>query len=147
MNYPFRILPITSVLSNRSVPKMYRSISNRIACFKHTSQCNDAIMSTMASQITSLTIVYSTVYLRRRLKKTSKLRVTGLCEGNSPAIGEFPAQRACNAENVYSWWRHHQYQSLLVWRIPYMDYANLIPHQISTNLNFTELIWYDINPS
>ena len=31
---------------------------------------------------------------RRRLKKTSKLRVTALCEGNSPVTGEFPAQRA-----------------------------------------------------
>ena len=41
-------------------------------------------MSTMASQITSITIVYSTVYSRRRSKKTSKLRVTGLCAGNSP---------------------------------------------------------------
>ena len=28
---------------------------------------------------------------RRRSKKTSKLRVTGLCEGNSPGTGEFPA--------------------------------------------------------
>ena len=30
-------------------------------------------------------------------KKTSKLRVTGLCEGNSPVTGEFPTQRASNA--------------------------------------------------
>ena len=44
---------------------------------------------------------------RRRSKKTSKLRVTGLCEGNSPVAGEFPAQRASNAENVSIWWRHH----------------------------------------
>ena len=29
---------------------------------------------------------------RRISKKTSKLRVTGLCEGNSPAPGEFPAK-------------------------------------------------------
>ena len=29
---------------------------------------------------------------RRRSKKTSKLRVTGLCVGNSPGTGEFPAQ-------------------------------------------------------
>ena len=43
----------------------------------------------------------------RRSKKTSKLRVTGLCEGNSPETGEFPAQRASNAENVSIWWRHH----------------------------------------
>ena len=43
----------------------------------------------------------------RRSKKTSKLRVTGLCEGNSPETGEFPAQKASNAENGSIWWRHH----------------------------------------
>ena len=42
---------------------------------------------------------------RRRSKETPKLRVTGLCEGNSLVTGEFPAQTASNAENV--WWRHH----------------------------------------
>ena len=36
----------------------------------------------------------------RRLKKTSKHCVTGLCAGNSPGTGEFPAQMASNAENV-----------------------------------------------
>ena len=35
---------------------------------------------------------------RRRSKETPKLRVTGLCVGNSPATGEFPAQMASNAE-------------------------------------------------
>ena len=44
---------------------------------------------------------------RRRSKKTSKLRVTVLCVGNSPGTGEFPAQMASNAENVSIWWRHH----------------------------------------
>ena len=44
---------------------------------------------------------------KRRSKKTSKLRVTGLCAGNSPGTGEFPAQRASNAENIFIWWRHH----------------------------------------
>ena len=44
---------------------------------------------------------------RRRLKKASKLRVTGLCAGNSPGAGEFPAQKASNAENASTWWRHH----------------------------------------
>ena len=43
----------------------------------------------------------------RRSKKTSKLRVTGLCAGNSPVTGEFPAQMASNAENVSILWRHH----------------------------------------
>ena len=44
---------------------------------------------------------------RRRSKKTSKLRVTGLCAGNSPGTGEFPAQMASYAENVSIWWRRH----------------------------------------
>ena len=74
-------------------------------------------MGTIASQITSLTIVFSTVYfyldtnqrkhqVRVRVKNrlfdryASKLRVTGLCAGNSPEAGEFPAQMASNAENV-----------------------------------------------
>ena len=43
-----------------------------------------------------------------RSKKTSKLRVTGLCAGNFTGTGEFPAQMASNAENVSIWWRHHE---------------------------------------
>ena len=68
---------------------------------------NDIIMGAMASQITSLMMAYSSLYSRRRSKKAAKLRVTGLCKGNSPVTGEFPAQRASNAENVSIWWRHH----------------------------------------
>ena len=45
---------------------------------------------------------------RRKSTKTSKFRVTGLCEGNSPVTGEFPAQRASNTENASIWWRHHE---------------------------------------
>ena len=48
-----------------------------------------------------------------RSKKTSKLRVTGLCVGNSPKTGEFPAQMASNAANVSIWWRHHD--TLVYW--------------------------------
>ena len=44
---------------------------------------------------------------RRRSKKTSKLCVTGLCEGNPPVTGGFPSQRASNAENVSIWLHHH----------------------------------------
>ena len=43
----------------------------------------------------------------RRSKKTSKPRVTGLCAGNSAVTGEFPAQRASNAEIVSIWWSQH----------------------------------------
>ena len=51
----------------------------------------------------------------RRSKKTSKLRVTGLCMGNSPGTGEFPAQMASNAENVSIWWRHYAGESVPEW--------------------------------
>ena len=37
---------------------------------------------------------------KAKIKETSKLRVTGLCAGNSPVTGKFPAQMASNAENV-----------------------------------------------
>ena len=36
----------------------------------------------------------------RRSKKTSKLRVTNLCDGNSLVTGEFPAQRASTGKMV-----------------------------------------------
>ena len=52
---------------------------------------------------------------RRRSKKTSNLRVTGLCEGNSPVTDKFPSQRASNAKNVSIWWRHHGTWLLLCW--------------------------------
>ena len=62
----------------------------------------------MAFQITSLTVTIALSRLfRLRSKRTSKLRVIGLCAGNSPVTGEFPAQMANNAENVFIWWRHH----------------------------------------
>ena len=65
-------------------------------------------MGTMASQITSITIVYSTVY-RAQIKEkhqsyASLAFVWGIHRGN----GEFPAQMASNAENVSIWWRHHE---------------------------------------
>ena len=46
-------------------------------------------------------------WFRRRSKKTAKLRVIGLCAGNSPVTGEFLAQKASNAENVSIWWRYY----------------------------------------
>ena len=52
-------------------------------------------------------------FFRRRSEKTSKLRVTGLCAGNSPGTGEFPTQMASNAENVSIWWRHHGWTFVL----------------------------------
>ena len=75
--------------------------NSKISCFTYT-HYSDVIMGTMATQITSLTNVNSTV----RSKKTAKLRVTGLCAGNSPVTGEFPAEKARNARDVSIWWCH-----------------------------------------
>ena len=44
---------------------------------------------------------------RRRWKNTSKLRDTGLCEGNSPVTSD--------AENVSIWWHHHESWQLSHW--------------------------------
>ena len=65
---------------------------------------SDVILSVMLSQITSLTIVYSTVHSavdQRKYQSSMSLafvRVTS----------KFPAQRASNAENDFIWWRHHE---------------------------------------
>ena len=44
---------------------------------------------------------------KAQIKETSKLCVTGLCEGNSQVTREFPAQRASNKENVSIRWRRY----------------------------------------
>ena len=50
----------------------------------------DAIMGTMASQITSLTIVYSIVHSGADQRKHQSSASLAFCEGNSPVTGEFP---------------------------------------------------------
>ena len=65
-------------------------------------------MSPMASQITSLTIVYSPIYSGTDQRKHQTLRHWPMC-------GEFtedPAQMASNAENVSIRWRHHDTESV-----------------------------------
>ena len=63
-------------------------------------------------------------------KKTSKLCVTGLCEGNSPVRGEFPTQRASNKENVSIWWHHHDKLKKVWWP----------SHVYDRNLNIKETV-------
>ena len=54
---------------------------------------------------------------RRSSMKTWKLRVTGLCAGNSPGTCEFPAQMISNAEDVSIWWHHHAQHKWLRYKI------------------------------
>ena len=62
------------------------------------------VMGTIASQITSLTIVYSTIYSdpdQRKLQSSASLAFV------TRGTGEFPPQMASNTENVSIWWHHH----------------------------------------
>ena len=92
-------------------------------------------MSAMASQITSVLIVYR--LYRRISKKTLKLRVIGLCEGNSTVTGKFPAQRDSNAENAFIWWRHHglALRQPTVWR-PSMSFTTFPLDDKNVRLSF-----------
>ena len=71
-------------------------------------------MSALLSQITSLTVVYSTIYSaadQRKRQSSASLAFAG----NSSGTGEFPTQMASNAENVSIWWRRHVYLTLERW--------------------------------
>ena len=68
---------------------------------------SDVILGAMASQNTSPTIVYSTVYSGAVQRKHQSSASLAFVWGIHRVTGEFPAQRASNAENVSIWWRHH----------------------------------------
>ena len=65
-------------------------------------------MGMMVSQITSLTIVYSTIYSGEDQWKHQNSVSLAFVRGIHRGTGEFPAQIASNAENVSIWWRHHE---------------------------------------
>ena len=62
-------------------------------------------MGTMASQITSLTVVYSTIYSGADQRKHQSSAQLAFVRGIHR--GPIPAQMASNAEKVSIWWRHH----------------------------------------
>ena len=79
-----------------------------------------------------------------RWTKTSKLCVTGLCAGNSPVAGEFPAQMVSNTENVPIWWRHHvmnmfSMMSWQFWKWP-KGTLQMLCHFDSFNLDRNEVM-------
>ena len=47
--------------------------------------------------------VFTQPFVQAQIKEDIKAP----CHWPSPVTGEFPAQRASNAENVCIWWRHH----------------------------------------
>ena len=73
----------------------------------------DVIMGTIASQITSFTIVFSAVYSDADQRKYESSASLALVRGftGEAETGEFPAQMASNAGNVSIWWRHHGFSN------------------------------------
>ena len=84
----------------------FSELTLTFTCFSHS--YSDTIMSTMASQITSLTIFYSIVYSGADQRKFQSSALLAFVQGirrwllNSPHKGP-----VSNAENVSIWWRHH----------------------------------------
>ena len=86
--------------------------------------------------ITSVSIIYSTFCSGAYQRKHQS--VTGLCVGNSPVTGEFPSQRASDAENVSIWWRHHgswvSWSSVMT-RIPFLTRISIRSWTIHQNIS------------
>ena len=81
---------ITGLFRKVDYKKPYRSVSLQWRHNVHDGVLNHQLHDCLFNRL-----------FRRRSKKTSKLRVTALCAGNSPVTGEIPAQRASNAENIF----------------------------------------------
>ena len=71
-------------------------------------------------------------------KERSKLRPTVLCE----VTGEFPAQRASNAENISIWRRHHE-----IWKTflgGYWNLNNALLCPLASNLKYMHSSCYSV---
>ena len=75
-------------------------------------KANNVIMGAMASQITNLTIVYSTVYSGADQRKQQSSALLAFVMGIHRWPVNFLAQRASNTENVSICWRHHDLHHL-----------------------------------
>ena len=73
---------------------------------------------------------------RRRSKKTSKLRVTGLCAENTPVTGEFNVQMTSNVKNVSIWWRHREWEVLLI--------KTVLTYSFAFSFNVNYMLFYEI---
>ena len=79
----------------------------------------DVVMGAIASQITSLTIFYSTVYSdahQRNHQSSASLAFVS---------GEFPTQTASNAENVSICWCHHMLNGSLILKYGFKAFGDV----------------------
>ena len=143
--------------------KWYRSFYPWTTLYKHIYQSFRDVTLT-SSRSLNLDRLLNRLF-RHRSKNMSKLRATGLYEGNPPVAGGFPSDRASNAENVSIWWRHHEddtiwskLNSYLVFkRYPFLVFYSImqIPCNITDGYGFVTpgkitlirylLLWTEIN--
>ena len=73
--------------------------------------------------------LFTQSFIQAQIKENIKApRHWPLC-GEFTGAGEFPAQRASNAENVSIWWRHHEYVGFM-WRNMKMHFNLLLLYDI-----------------
>ena len=77
--------------------------------YNNTPHYDDIIMSAVASQITSLTIVYSTVYSGADQGKHQSSAWLAFVRVIHRGLHRGPAQTASDADNVSIWWRHNDF--------------------------------------
>ena len=78
-----------------------------------------------------------------RSTKTSKLRVSGFCEGNPPVSGGLPSQRARNAEDISIWWRRHEND--LSWNTHMKALGINTDHFSADILDDSTPTWFNLN--
>ena len=99
--------PNDAIWHPRSGSSLIQAVACRLTGNTPSPHYSDVIMSAMASQITRLTIIYSTVYSGADQWKHQSSASFAFVRGILPVTGEFPAQRTSNAENVSIWRRYH----------------------------------------
>ena len=113
---PFWQLPVQTVAQISSkrhhfrFKERHRRLSfNGLNGSKKNDAYNDVIMGAVAYQITSFTIVYSTVDSDADQRKHQSSAPLAFVREIHRGTVEFPAQMSSNAENGSIWWRHHDF--------------------------------------
>ena len=95
-----------------------------VLCYEIEPHYSDVIMGAIASQITSIMIVYSPAYSGTDQSKHQNSASLAIVRG----IHQWPAHMASNAENVSIWWRHYGSIAPISPRITWLKPVICFPH-------------------
>ena len=99
--------PIIMLKSPAETPENFSDVLGIIRDHVSFYHYSDVIVGTMASRITTLTIVYSTVYSGTDQRKHQSSAPLAFVRGFHRWPVNSPKQMASKSENVSIWWRHH----------------------------------------